>query len=112
MNEMTPKLVEGKVEIIEASAPEATPTPGSTAGSGAGGGTGSSGSGQPSATPTPTATEKPSTTPKTTEQPHEDIPQSGGTGEHAPFLKGYPGGLFKPENNITRRKRQLSLPNF
>jgi len=26
MNEMTPKLVEGKVEIIEASAPEATPT--------------------------------------------------------------------------------------
>jgi len=102
MNEMTPKLVEGKVEIIEASAPEATPTPGSTAGSGAGGGTGSSGSGQPSATPTPTATEKPSTTPKTTEQPHEDIPQSGGTGEHAPFLKGYPGGLFKPENNITR----------
>jgi len=34
---------------------------------------------------------KPSTTPKTTEQPHEDIPQSGGTGEHAPFLKGYPG---------------------
>jgi len=28
MNEMTPKLVEGKVEIIEASAPEATPTTG------------------------------------------------------------------------------------
>lgn len=40
---------------------------------------------------------EPEKTPAPTEQP-----MPGSEGEHKPYLSGYPGGLFKPENNITR----------
>ncbi|WP_279379044.1 cohesin domain-containing protein [Acetivibrio straminisolvens] len=106
LREIYTEVIDGKVEIMEASAPAATPTPGSsetakpTNAPTQDPGTGSSGT--PQSTPKVTDSPKPSTTPNTTEQPVEDIPQSGAVGKHTPFLRGYPGGLFKPENNITR----------
>ncbi|HHV28733.1 S-layer homology domain-containing protein [Acetivibrio mesophilus] len=111
LNEIYTEFITGQVEIIEAAAPTATPTPkptetakpttSSTPESTSGGGTGGSG-GQTQNTPKPTESVQPTATPKATEEPIEDMPQTGAVGKHTPFLKGYPGGLFKPENNITR----------
>ncbi|HOM03701.1 MAG TPA: S-layer homology domain-containing protein [Acetivibrio sp.] len=96
LEDLNTERIDGQLEIIQESAPVPTSAPSS-----GDSGTGSSGGTQPSTTPK--VTEQPTTTPKTTEQPIEEIPHGGSTSSrHTPFLRGYPGGLFKPENNITR----------
>ena len=85
---------------------------GGGAGGGSGGGSGAGGGSKATPTPTVTVTPKPVTpTPvptviePTPEIPGVDVPVYS----HTAYLKGYPDGLFLPENNITRAEAATIL---
>jgi hypothetical protein len=80
--------------------------PNSGGGSSGGGGGGGSGS-QSTPTPTPTVTATPV---PTVIEPTSDIPGPVGLVQsHTAYLKGYPDGLFLPDNNITRAEAATIL---
>lgn len=53
-------------------------------------------------TPNAVVSTQPQVTPVVIEEPVVEIPHGDSVDKHMPFLRGYPEGLFKPENNITR----------
>jgi len=86
----SPQVVEGEVEVVGGS--EATPKGSSDVGPGT----------DPAETPVQTSSETTTSTPTPTATAQPTSSPEASNNIHYAYLSGYPGGLFKPENNITR----------
>ena len=88
--------------------PTVTVKPTATNGNGGGGGGGGGGNNPPAtSTPTPIATSTP--TPTMIVEPTPEVPGPVGPQSHTAYVKGYPDGLFLPDNNITRAEAATIL---
>ncbi|MFE4710616.1 X2-like carbohydrate binding domain-containing protein [Paenibacillus sp. NPDC056722] len=98
----------GPVGPTETPAPTETPVPTDPAGPTDPTGP-SNPSGPSSSVVQPTATPVPTVTPAPTATPAPGAGDDTQTIQHTAYIKGYPGGLFKPDNKITRAEMATIL---